>query len=353
MVGVDILASRDEANYEAFVNAHPHGTLFYSLQYRDLLTQLLPDTCAVYLLAKHDGRVLGVLPAFIKKGRAGNVINSLPFYGSHGGALTMPGSPYTLNVTLALIRQFHQIAASEQCLSSTIVSPLFADDADLYERETCYDYRDSRIGQVTKLPERGADLEERLMQTFHSKTRNMVRKAYKSGMQCFHSNTDEALEFLARLHRQNITGKGGIPKEWGFFSLVPKVFTYERDYRVYVATKDGEKIAALLLFYHGKTVEYFTPAVVEEHRALQPLSLLIFEAMKEAAREGCRYWNWGGTWQTQEGVYRFKKGWGATDHMYYYYIKKHRDITPLLELGKMDVLDAYKYFYVIPFSVFE
>jgi len=61
-----------------------------------------------------------------------------------------------------------------------------------------------------------------------------------------------------------------------------------------------------LLFYYGKTIEYFTPVFRNEYRSYQPMSLLIYQAMVDGAKAGYERWNWGGTWENQEGVYRFK-----------------------------------------------
>lgn len=353
MYTIDTLAPGDESQYGNFVNAHPQGTLHYGLKYRSLLDQLLPNSDAIYLLAREAGQIVGVLPTFIKRSRKGNILNSLPFYGSHGGALTARETSQACDVKRSLLKQVQELAVAEKCLVSTIVTPLFDKDPTVYEEELSCDFRDSRIGQVTFLPAPGRDLDDRLLSAVHSKTRNMVRKAYKSDIDWRTSDSESDLRFLADNHMENSAAIGIVAKSWEFFSLVPRIFSYGRDYQVYVATKDGENIAALLLFYHNTTVEYFTPCIVERHRSLQPMSLLIFEAMKQAISNGFRSWNWGGTGHGLESIYRFKKRWGATDVVYNYYTQKHGDLRPILELGKSGVLDEYKYFYAVPFSLFD
>ena len=42
-------------------------------------------------------------------------------------------------------------------------------------------------------------------------------------------------------------------------------------------------------------------------------SLLIFEVMLDAVEKNYEYWNCEGTWESQKGVYDFKKKWGAND----------------------------------------
>lgn len=85
----------------------------------------------------------------------------------------------------------------------------------------------------------------------------------------------------------------GIAKSDRFFNLIPQIFEYGKDYKIYTGFLNNEPIAALLIFYFNKTVEYFTPVVVENYRSYQALSLVIYEAMKDAVKDGYEWWNWG------------------------------------------------------------
>jgi lipid II:glycine glycyltransferase (peptidoglycan interpeptide bridge formation enzyme) len=142
-------------------------------------------------------------------------------------------------------------------------------------------------------------------------------------------------------------------KPWMVFAALRETFTYDQDYRVYVAEKDGEVIAALLVFYYNRTAEYFTPAIAEGYRSYQPMSFLVFEAMKEATRRGLQFWNWGGTWLTQGGVYHFKSRWGTSEHRYFYYIREYGRPNLLRTLSPEEITKAYLYFYVMPFHLLE
>jgi len=206
-------------------------------------------------------------------------------------------------------------------------------------------HSDERIGQISPIGH-SQDCAEGLMAGFHYKTRNMVRKSQRAGLSVCVDNT--AFDILERMHRENLAALGGAPKPARFFSLVDRYFRPDTDYQLYLAYKDGKPVSALLLFYFGSTVEYFMPATQVEFRELQPLTLLIFEAMTDASRGGLRWWNWGGTWKTQEGVYRFKKRWGTEDHSYRYHTIINR--ADLLEWSSARMLAEYPYFYVAPFS---
>ncbi len=70
--------------------------------------------------------------------------------------------------------------------------------------------------------------------------------------------------------------------------------------------------------------------------------------MLEAIKIGYSNWNWGGTWESQKGVYDFKKRWNAKDFKYKYFTKIiNKDI---LNIPQEEILKTYPYFYVLPFN---
>jgi hypothetical protein len=247
-----------------------------------------------------------------------------------------------------LLDAFYTFAQEEDCASSTLITSPFESDNAFYEEETAYTYRTERIGQITKLPVDGPALDDRLMALFHTKTRNMIRKARKSGVETTTGLTADALRFLMETHHENMKALGGIEKPAAFFTSLHETFLYDIDWRLYTAYKDALPAAGLLLFYFNKTVEYYLPAIVKDYRTYQPLSLLVFEAMRDAARQGYAYWNWGGTWLTQDGVYQFKKRWGTDDKPYFYYTRIYG--RKILGCSKERILASYPFFYVAPFS---
>ena len=109
-------------------------------------------------------------------------------------------------------------------------------------------------------------------------------------------------------------------------------------------------VAALLVFFYNGIAEYYMPAIQEEYRAEQPLSGLILAAMKDAVAKRCRWWNWGGTGLSLDGVYHFKSRWGTQDMNYWYHTKFHVDAAGPKALSKEELLREYPYYFVLPFS---
>ncbi len=78
------------------------------------------------------------------------------------------------------------------------------------------------------------------------------------------------------------------------------------------------------------------------------MALILYRAMEDAAARGCTCWNWGGTWLSQQGVYRFKRKWGAGDRRYRYYVRVNDE--GVLHRSPGELLSAYPDFYVVPFD---
>lgn len=344
---VELLTSKSAIEYDDFVNSQPSSLFYYTNKYRCLLEKLLDVRSCYCIYRNNDGVIEGVLPAFIKNNEIfGNVINSLPYYGSHGTVLS---SCTNRIIKDSLLGFLHEYAISNNCVSTTIITSPFESDIGYYDDVYKYTFKDTRIGQLTKLPSlNSTPISDNLMEMFHSKTRNMVRKAQGLSFEVTSEFNDKYYNFLIDTHDANMSQIGGQSKPHAFFSLVRQLYCYGDDYKLYTAIYENEPIASVLLFYYNGFVEYYTPVIVEQYRSMQPLSLLIFHAMQDAVSNGFKWWNWGGTGLTQEGVYRFKKRWGTDDFKYFYYTRILDE--KILALSKATLLKEYPYFFVLPFS---
>jgi len=321
--------------YADFLRRRPEALVYQSLPYQDLLCAMLGVRNESVAACDADGMIHGALPLLASDGPWGTVYNSLPFYGSNGGLLTD-----TPPAREALLTWYNTLSLAPSTASATIIANPLLDDGTV--NGVTHNRLDSRIGQFSPL---NSDA-QRQMEGFHYKTRNMIRKAEKSGVSVTVEN--DAIDFLRAVHLENMAALGGIPKPAGFFDLFPSFFAEDSHYRIYVARINGERVAALLLFYFNSTVEYFIPVIQKDYRDQQPMSLLVYTAMLEAARSGYSWWNWGGTWHTQEGVYRFKSRWGTIDRPYNYYIQLNR--IELENHPRAEILAAHPFFYVLPFA---
>jgi hypothetical protein len=344
----------NEADYISLVEKVPTNLLSHSINYRNFLREITNCAEERYLLAYENDRLIAALPAFVKKGPYGPVVNSLPFYGSCGSIIALPEC--SVGSKRALLKAFDEMCRNEQAVCSTIISNPMKNEESLFE-EYQADLFDERVGQLKRLPSTSCaeKIANELMDSLHQKTRNIVRKAGKLGFEIRHDGSQETLRLLHNIHKANIQAIGGLPKPWSVYESIRRNFVYDQDYRVYYArSMDGVIVSALLIFYFNGIAEYFTPATIEEYRSQQQLSYLIYVAMQDAALlKNCTWWNWGGTWKSQEGLYRFKARWGSEDFPYRYYIKEYNEFGTLRNCRAYEILEGYQYFYTLPFSVLE
>jgi CelD/BcsL family acetyltransferase involved in cellulose biosynthesis len=353
---VELLTADKYEQYDRLLRSLDHSLVYSSLEYRRFLESLLPESESRYLCALQEGQVVGALPAFLHRNRQlGNVLNSLPFFGSNGGVVVSPDAGDRLQVQCDLIEAFDRLAREESVVTSTIISNPLNPEAEFYDRFSQATLHDERIGQITPLPELAPEetLAERLLHRFDSMPRRAVRKAQKSGLEVERTDSLAAFDALATIHRRNMEAIGGRVKSARVFELLRSEFACPGDYTLYVARLEGRIVAALLVFFFHRTADYFIPATEAEYRSLQPLSLLIFEAMQDAVRRGCRYWNWGGTWLNQTGVYDFKRRWGTRDCPYRYYVREYEGAARLRRCSESRIRAEYPDFYVLPFRALE
>lgn len=335
--GIEVrrLREGDKEAYSAFLGSHEACLIYYSLPYKALLENVLACP-SEYWLALKEGRVRGVLPTMGCDGPFGRVINSLPFFGSHGGVLAQCEA-----ASKALLEKFNELAVAPGVAAATMVENVLQPMV----RAPAHDYQDDRIGQITDLCLLAGD-EDEALRRLETSTRNNIRKALREGVEAMVD--DSAVDFLSSLHSDNMSAIAGTPKPPSFFQKLRECLEPEHDYRIYVAVRAGKKIGTLLVFYHGETVEYITPAICFDARTYQPMSLLIWTAMRDALESGYTRWNWGGTWRSQKGVYNFKRKWIAEERVYRYFTKVNN--PKVMSWTPAEVLRGYPYFFVVPFS---
>lgn len=335
---IEILTKNRENEYNDFILKNKYSMFNSSLKFRDLIIWLT-GAKPYYFLAIENDKIIGVLPAFIKEGKYGKVINSMPWFGSNPGIIINEKGFYKGEIGNRLLNTFWYFA-NNNCISSTYIThPM---NNFLYSFNNAI--IDQRIGCITYLPEEN----DSLMKIYDNKTRNMIRKAQKSNILFKKTSNYKDISWLYYQHKINMKKVNGPIKSLSFFNYFRDILSFGKDWKLYIAQKDEKNVAGLLLKYFNNTVDYITPVIDINYRTYQPLSLLIFEAMKEAIQENYKYWNWGGTTiPGQEGVLHFKKSFGGIKKPYYYFINIYN--TSINNISKKEILKEYPFFYVRKF----
>jgi hypothetical protein len=309
---------------------------------------------ATVILAEDAGKTVGALVYLTRDHPGvGRVLNSLPWYGSHGSCVVDATQPDGDAVRRALLLAFRKASDEADVLSSTmILSHREQNVRPLYERAIEPTATDIRLGQITRLPTDIGPDKKALLAVFEQKTRNLVRKSLKQGFEERVTDDPEAWDFLHRIHTQNIEALGGAAKPRFHFEALRAALPASMR-RLSLAMDGGTPVAALLLLYGGRTVEYVTPAIEVGARPRQPLSFLIWNGMRDAVARGFSAWNWGGTWMGQPSLRHFKAGFGAEDQYYSYLVRASPKGLAELRRQRSQLGALFPYFYTYPFALLD
>ena len=349
------ISIREEAvspKTDEFLARQPGGLIYDASSYTGLIDAMA--RCRTSQISCYqNGALVAFMPIATRQAAGFKVVNSLPYFGSHGGPLidVRIGGPAKEQLLDALLSYLNSYCAANNIDAITIVTnPFLEETADwLVENFKC-DHSVFRVGQYQQLPAKGDGvdaIEAALQACFDPLRMRNIRKAQKSGVTIRKSMEWPDFFFLYEASKLNMEANGLSSKTVEFYRYVFEQFSAKNSH-LYIAEQGGAPIAALLNLSFNGNYEYFVPATLHEHRNSQPSSLLIYESMKDAAINNGLLWNWGGSGDGTGGVYDFKKKWGASDSRYYYLNKIYN--PEILLLTPEDLKNNFPYFFVAPFD---
>lgn len=345
-------ADGDAVACERCIVSAPDNLIYASAPFLAFLQEVSGGE-AHCLVAENGTGIVGLLPWFEKRSAPyGTVCNSLPWYGSYGGCTLGADADDSIREQLLAAYAAHLRSIPDLLTATTILSPFENHALDIYRKYLQEQVQDARTGQISRLPEAGERLEERLMATISQKTRNLVRKSLKQGFALEVRDDDAAWRFLVDVHHENMAAIGGKPKPHSHFEALRRHIPAPWR-ELLLATLDGKPVAAMLLLTFNRTVEYITPVIRHEYRSQQPLSFLIWHGMLRGIVHGARWWNWGGTWHTQQSLHHFKAGWGAIDMPYTYLVQAGAEMPERLRSDGAAMAAAFPWFYLYPFHLVQ
>lgn len=314
-------------------------------EYARMLEHCVGGT-AHWLVAYAGQEPVGMLPFLVRHHpEYGRVVNSLPFFGAHGGCLVRDDAPQQ-QTRRALLDAFKEHALGLPDVLSASISISFTEyeNAPLYADTLHADATDMRRAQVLALPTH--NIAESIMAK-HS-TARIVRKALRQGFVIRCEEDDVAWQALYDMQAQAALRQHATPK------TREQIFAFRNALNpgqraLWCAYADEKIIAALLLTLHTPWVHYSIPAFDVEYSSQQPMTALIYNAMCHYAEQGYTRWSFGGTPLASESLHRFKAGWGAQDAAYAYMTIASEPIKKIFKEHKNAVLTAFSGYYVYPF----
>jgi FemAB-related protein (PEP-CTERM system-associated) len=284
---VRLLDQREYGKWDAFVNAHPHGSPFHLVAWKKTIEDAFHYR-PQYVVAEDSGDLRAVLPLFLIQNRVmGRVLLSSPF-AVYGGILAeSPESreavkAYVMDLAARLDVQYVELRNGfpEQCAG--------------FERISRY---------VTFTQQTAISDEEQLLAALPKKTRNMVRKSLKFAYSTRFTNDVGAFyDLMARNYRR--LGTPIFPRS--YFASLLENFGSQVD--LCEILLDGKVAAASINFLYRSQMHTYYAASDQTLLHASPNNFMYFDYLLWAARNGYERFDFGRS-KLDTGTFEFKRHW--------------------------------------------
>jgi CelD/BcsL family acetyltransferase involved in cellulose biosynthesis len=160
---------------------------------------------------------------------------------------------------------------------------------------------------------------EELLARVASPVRRAIRKAEKSGVHVQVTRTRDAILEFYRLHTRTRRRHGLPPQPLSFFLNIYEEIVKAGHGFVVLAKRGSRFLAVAVFFQFGKNSVYKFGASDELLQEFRGSNLVMWEAIKLLLRDGAGMLHFGRTSLDNDGLRRFKLGWGTVEEMIEYF----------------------------------
>ena len=161
--------------------------------------------------------------------------------------------------------------------------------------------------------------QEALLKSFSASVRRGIRKAIRTGLRVELSNGFDSIRTFYALHCLTRRRHGLPPQPLRFFENIFRYVLNQGHGFVAVVRWEDRPIAAAVFFHHNRKAFYKFSASDYAFQQLRPNNILLWEAITRCADKGFDTLHLGRTSLTNEGLRRFKLGFGACEERINYY----------------------------------
>lgn len=293
-VSVTTLGAQDAEAWDRYVLDHPFGTIFHTTAWQRAVETTFGHAPR-HLLARRDGRVVGVLPLTrVNSLLTGRALVSVP-YAVGGGAITNDD-----DVARALLTSAIQCAGDDGAARIDLRSEVAVFD-DLSPI-------DGYVGFRRALPARSCDV----LASLPRKQRAVVRHARRR-YRLTVVEGDEHLDTLWHLYSVNMRRLGSINYPIRFFRAIVEETPGQHRISIvmgggnYGGYPGGTALAGLLSLRFNDVVMPYFHGCVSAARECGASHLAYCELMEWAVANGCRIFDFGRSRRDNVGSYEFKR----------------------------------------------
>jgi hypothetical protein len=161
--------------------------------------------------------------------------------------------------------------------------------------------------------------EAQLFENLSSATRRATRRAERAGLDVSIEHDADAMRVFCRLNDLTRRTHGLPPQPARFFEAVQRrVLATDLGF-VVLARHEGRPIAAAVFLCFGRTAVFKYGASNRRYQSTRANDLVMWRGILACKRAGCHTLRLGRTRRQNEGLLRFKRGWGGVESALHYY----------------------------------
>lgn len=160
--------------------------------------------------------------------------------------------------------------------------------------------------------------EDQILKSMHHKTRYNIRLAGRKGISVRSGKGDQDIDSFYDLMIKTTRRDNFKPHSKKYYHNQLKTLGKENLIKLYLAEKDNQVVAGIIVTFWGKRATYLHGALDSKYRKYMGPHLLQWEAIQDAVERGCEEYDmWGIAPQKHDedhpwtGITRFKTGFGG------------------------------------------
>lgn len=292
---VEVLNPLKHKDWDKSIIEYRGHTFFHTGQWTRLISETYGYT-PVFLVVKEQDKITGILPLMeVNSFLTGKRGIGLPFSDFANPLLTDPG-------------QFDHLL----------------DAAKEYGNKSGWKYIEIKGAQDFLPPgtdsyveyEHIIDLnrdEDELFSNFGSTTKRNIRKAINEKVKVYQSQSLESIKGFYRLNSLTRQRHGLPPQPYSFFKNLYNIILKNDSGTIFKAEYEGKTIASAVYLHFGKKALYKYGASDMNYQKVRANNLIMWEAIKWYNAKGYSEFSFGKTEPENEGLRRFKNGWGVRE----------------------------------------
>jgi CelD/BcsL family acetyltransferase involved in cellulose biosynthesis len=309
-MNVRLMESADDAQWDAYAGKHPYGCVFHHSAWKEVLLQSFPQLKPLYLAAEDEnGNIIGGLPLMrVKSVLTGSRLVSLPFSLYCDPLVDSP----------EIFSRLRESACSEyQSMKSGFVVFRIRFNPAVFHTDHFHDFVGYKNHTLALDPD-----PEKLMPGFHRKSiRTNIRKAEKAGVRVTEAASEEDMRLFFDLNVETRRKFGTPPQPYSFFRNMWRILHPRGMLMVHIAWMGKDPAGALLCLKSNGRIHAEYIGVKARYQPCSPNLALFWTAIRQSCLQGYRFFEFGGTVASNEGLLQFKRRWGTVEediHHFYH-----------------------------------